>query len=314
MPTELPPPLADLFASRAGVATFDEVRSVYRGDLVGLLAHGGLVRATRRLLVAPSLTTALTPLRMALARSDSAVASDETAAVLWGADAYGLREERARRALARPQVTLLPGRTAPGCACHQTDDLWAHELASVHGVPCTDPARTLCDLGRVASPDLVERVLEWALRNDQTSVKHLEVTIDRIRRHGRRGPGVLAALLDRRGARTPPTESDAETVFLQATRRPGQPEPIRQRPVAGPDGSSYRVDFAFEMPWLPAPVWVEIDGLATHTGRDALISDLHRQNALMRVRPVLLRFTSADVYRHPAYVRQETWRHLTIRT
>jgi hypothetical protein len=306
--------LLAILAAQDGVISSADFRLIGldRWSAARASARHGLETVTRQVLLSRCHQSALTPVRLALARSRLAVASHSTGAVLWGADGFGPRERHSTAALRHPSVTVpLNGtRAVPGCRVHRTNDLWAHELASVRGIACTDPARTLCDLGSEASPALVERAVEWALRNDQASVAYLRLTVDRLRSRGRRGPSVLAVILDRRGDAAPPTESDAETVFLQAIRRPGQPEPTRQRPVVSPGGESFRVDFAFEGPAFPRPVWIEIDGLDVHSGRDALVRDLHRQNTLMRGHPVLLRFTAGDVYNHAAYVRQETWRHL----
>jgi hypothetical protein len=137
-------------------------------------------------------------------------------------------------------------------------------------------------------------------------------TADRLSRPGRSGSRILANILARRGPHAPPTESDAETAFLQAVRHPRLPDPVRQRPIVIDGVAVHRIDFVYDWPWLAREVWVEVDGMSTHTGAVALTRDLHRQNTLMRSRPVLLRFTSLDVYRRPRYVRQETWHHLGL--
>jgi hypothetical protein len=166
----------------------------------------------------------------------------------------------------------------------------------------------------VAAESLVERAMESLLRRDETSIVQLEHTVDRLRRRGRRGPAVLDRILDRRPSGTPATESDPETIFLQAVRHPLHPDPVRQRPIVVGGTTVHRIDFVYDWPWLPAEVWVEVDGVLTHEGAAALTNDLHRQNRLMRSRPVLLRFTSPDVYRRPAYLRQEVWHHLGLRS
>jgi len=153
----------------------------------------------------------------------------------------------------------------PGCQAFQRDDLWACDFFGSSEVPFTDATRTLCDLGAVAPPDLVGRALESMLRRDLTSVPALENTIDRLCRRGRAGPSVLDGILLRRGS-APPTESDAETVFLQVVRHPDRPDPTRQLPLLVDGRVVHRIDFAYDWPWLAAPVWVEIDGISTHDG------------------------------------------------
>ncbi len=117
-----------------------------------------------------------------------------------------------------------------------------------------------------------------------------------------RGTQVLRQVLARRAPGTPPTESDAETLFLQLARRTGLPEPRRQFTVPTPEGV-FRLDFA----WPARRIAVEVDGAATHATPAALRRDLHRQNRLllswMSQGWALLRFTWDDVAK-PDLARQ----------
>jgi very-short-patch-repair endonuclease len=109
-----------------------------------------------------------------------------------------------------------------------------------------------------------------------------------------RGAGALRSVLARRPPDAPPTDSDAETLFLQLARGARLPEPLRQFSVPTSDGT-FRLDFA----WPARRVAVEIDGAATHASREALSRDLRRQNrVLLSLAPAgwaLLRFTWDDL-------------------
>jgi very-short-patch-repair endonuclease len=85
----------------------------------------------------------------------------------------------------------------------------------------------------------------------------------------------LAAVLTARPPGAPPTESDAETLFVQLVRRGGLPDPIRQYRLRL-RGRLVRLDFA----WPVLRIAVEIDGAATH-GPAELPADLRRQNRIL---------------------------------
>jgi very-short-patch-repair endonuclease len=99
-------------------------------------------------------------------------------------------------------------------------------------------------------------------------------------------------VVDRRGRHHPPTESDAETLFVQLCRRARLPDPVRQHVL----DDHTRLDFWFG-PEAGGPLAVEIDGVSTHATRDALQYDLNRQNRIVGARLPVLRFTYDDVTR-----------------
>jgi very-short-patch-repair endonuclease len=139
-------------------------------------------------------------------------------------------------------------------------------------MPVTTVSRTLVDLGAVVPFDILERSVEWGLRDGRTSLDRLEELVTL-----RSGLGVrrLAAVLAARPAGAPPTESDAETLFVQLTRRAGLPDPVRQHRLRL-RGRLVRLDFA----WPLLRLAVEIDGAGVH-GPDALPADLRRQNRIL---------------------------------
>lgn len=136
-------------------------------------------------------------------------------------------------------------------------------MTRIGRLPVTNPSRTLLDLGSVADADVVERAMESALRVRKTSLPELEELVDG--RGGRRGGSVLRQVLARRPSGTAPTESDAETLFVQLCRRHGFEEPQRQyRLLLG--GRPIRVDFA----WPGVRLAVEVDGGQVHGNPSAL--------------------------------------------
>ena len=136
----------------------------------------------------------------------------------------------------------------------------------------------------------VEAALESALRAGLTSVGQIQRRLDGSRGRGRRGREALRELLAQRrpGA---PTDSLLETLFLQALRDAGLPEPARQHQVFAGDRLIARLDLAYPERRL----FIELDGWAAHGGQEAFVADRRRQNHLVAIGWQPLRFTWEDV-------------------
>jgi very-short-patch-repair endonuclease len=205
-----------------------------------------------------------------------------TAAALWGLDGVepGIVELAATSGRASSPGLYRPRSFEPA------------EIGQVDGLRVTSVTRTLLDLGQVVGREIIERALESALRKRLVSVDALVEAVAAVPRL--RGAGALRSVLASRPSGAPPTESDAETLFLQLARRSGMPEPLRQFSVPTSEGA-FRLDFA----WPLRRVAVEIDGAAAHASREALSRDLRRQNRLLlSMVPAgwaLLRFTWDDL-------------------
>ncbi len=96
-------------------------------------------------------------------------------------------------------------------------------------------------------------------------------------------------------------ESALETKFLRLLRK--APVPL---PQAGYEVGSYRLDFAYPQIRLG----IELDGWAFHSGRSAWERDLKRQNDLLALGWILLRFTWTDVTQRGDHVVAEIRRHI----
>lgn len=170
------------------------------------------------------------------------------------------------------------------------------ERSELEGLPVTSVTRTLMDLGQVAGKDVLERALESALRRHYVTVGDLSTALGQV--HRLPGTNALRSLIADRPAGLPPTESDAETLFVQLARRAGLPPPRRQFCVRTAEGT-FRTDFA----WPLVRIAVEIDGAATHASARALTRDLRRQNAVVVALAaagwILLRFTWYDLAAEP---------------
>jgi very-short-patch-repair endonuclease/predicted transcriptional regulator of viral defense system len=219
-----------------------------------------------------------------LAAGPGALLSHRDAAAL-----HGLRPPGDR---GRVEVTTT-GRAAstPRIDVHATTVLDARDAASVADIPTTGIARTLVDLAAVASPRELRKALEEAERQRRLDATGIEEVLGRTR--GRRGAGHAAmrealARLGAVGARV--TKSELEDRFVALFDAHDLPRPATNASVQGME-----VDAC----WPQQRVVVELDGWADHGTRDAFQRDRERGNALELAGWRLLRFTWADVARHP---------------
>jgi very-short-patch-repair endonuclease len=206
------------------------------------------------------------------------------------------------------EVAVVHGR-AKERTLFRVDDFAETDVVMLDGLPVTSVARTMTDLGQVAGGRLLERALESALRKRYVTVDELEVVLASRPKHW--GTAALRSLLAERPPDLVPTESDAETLFVQLVRDAGLPAPERQFKVHTRDGL-YRLDFA----WPFVRIAVEIDGAQTHASATALAHDLRRQNAVVLALSaggwIVLRFTWADLVdaRHAQHAMErlrEAW-------
>src|SRR5205823_14370978 len=95
---------------------------------------------------------------------------------------------------------------------HRVPTLLSIDITVRDTLPITTVARTLVDLGSVESLGVVERAVEWALRNRVVTIAELQSLTERLRTKGGR---TLKTMLGQRPLGAAATESDAETLFVQ---------------------------------------------------------------------------------------------------
>ncbi len=160
---------------------------------------------------------------------------------------------------------------------HETKALSPIDVELVSGIPTTTPARTLFDLGGVCRAGLVELALENALRRGLVTEAELVATLNRLSRSGRPGGPILRQLLLARAPKQRPTESEMETLLLQALRAHGLPAPIPQHKVWQGSLCLGRVDAAYP----DERIAIEYDSDEFHTGRAATKHDRARRHELI---------------------------------
>lgn len=177
-------------------------------------------------------------------------------------------------------------RPRPGVRVHRVR-LTPAETTQSDGVPVTTAARTLLDLAATATSRELEQALAQALRRELTNEAEVSSLLSQYRR--RPGTGQLRALL---ALGTPPAlaRSEAEERCLALVRRAQLPAPVSNKRVSG-----YEVDFY----WPTERLVVEIDGLAWHASRQAIVRDRRRDAVLTAAGLRVMRFTWADLTHQP---------------
>ena len=226
---------------------------------------------------------------LVLASGDGAVASHRAAAWLWDlVDELTLEITVPRTR--RPRLA--------GAKVHRPEDDGPIRRSVRHGIPVTNPLRTLCDLGSVVSLDGVSLAIERALASRLVSARGLRREATRAAARGRRGPRVLNDALNARALTDRPPDSVFESRAAAFLRRYGLPDAVYQYVVRRNGRFLARVDFAY-------PEWrlaVEFDGHDAHRTPAQLQADLTRQNLLVATGWTILRFTWADVVERPEMV------------
>ena len=199
-----------------------------------------------------------------------AVASHRSAAALWGIGGGDVRLQellcpRWRRA------------RYAGLVVHETKVLDARDVSVIDQIPVTTVERTIVDLGAVRSAATVERAMEAALRADLTTLTDLRTTVRRLGKQGRNGVGVLRRILDERDPDRRLSESDMETLMVQVLRANGLPQPVLQHEVRNRGRFIARADAAY-VEWRIA---LDYESFEWHTGKDALVRNSARRNALI---------------------------------
>lgn len=284
--------LAALAADQHGVVRLTQARACG-------LSHQGVLRRQRagRLVevhplvfrIAGAPDTHLAALRAAaLAVEPDGVVSHRSAAWLWG-----LRPEEGD--VVEVSVPRSRGPRLEGVLVHRSRDLVPGHTTVRHGVPVTNPLRTLVDLGAVSSRWVVEDALDRGLADRRFRVSAVEWMLHEVARPGRRGCGVLRTVLDERALGAAPPDGLLEPRMARLLRSYGLPPATFQHPV--PEAGA-RLDFAYPELRLA----LEVDGYEVHGSPRAMTADHERHNRLVAAGWTVLRFTWEQVVRRPAEV------------
>jgi len=199
----------------------------------------------------------------------------------------------------------------------EVEDVVVHRLADLHerwahlvdGVRVTTVARTLVDLGAVASPRTVEAALDRAAGRRLVTYREVRDAMRAVARQGRRGVGTIRPLLDARMGRVLPAGVLAARM-ASLLRNAGLPEPAPEFVVTDPHGGFIAaVDFAFP----DHRVAIEVDGYEFHSSPQAVDHGNARDRLLLAAGWLPLHFSWNEVEHHPHRVANAVLGTLTTR-
>ena len=206
-----------------------------------------------------------------VAAGDGAAISHRSGAALYGMPGASrklieltcLRWERVRRA---------------GLVVHENRRLEPEDIREVDGIPTTAPELLILHLaGMRPSVDFVEMLIHAARRKRLITYESTRSMFDRHARRGVHGTRVLRAALERWDPAQRPTDSEMETMLLQALRDHALPRPVLQFEIRDMRGAFVaRVDGAYPDKLLA----LEYDSKQEHSDEFQLARDARRRNAL----------------------------------
>lgn len=211
-----------------------------------------------------------------------AAASHRAAGQLWQLDAVpaGLVEITSQRRIERPPLIV-----------HRSS-LAEWETTTKHGIPVTDPYRTLLDLAALIKPTELERAFESGLRQQLVTIPLMVERLERRARSGRTGVRAWRALLEQRSPALRPTETDFETLMNQLIIRFGLPQPQRQVEIRDREGRFiHRADFAYP----EARLVIEADSVTYHSSPLEVRRDRRQTRQMMDAGWTVLRVTNWEM-------------------
>lgn len=179
----------------------------------------------------------------------------------------------------------------PRCALRSADGLVVHRrdgapLVVVNGRRATSAAWTAIEVARGLRRPRALATLDAALRSGTCS--RPELWRAAVEQKGRRG---IVAVRDLLPVADPRSESPMESEARLAMLDGGLPVPELQYEIIDGNGDLRRLDFA----WPDARVAAEYDGVAWHSGSEAMSRDRRRFNALADIDWTLVPIVFDDV-------------------
>jgi very-short-patch-repair endonuclease len=237
-----------------------------------------------------------------LAAGPGALASHRSAARLWGF----------ARPDGDPVDIILPGRrrdTQPaGVVVHRPTDHGRLAPARRSNIRCTNPLRTLIDLGAV-DPAGVTEAVGAALGDRLLDLDALRATVWQHARRGRAGVRALRDAVVHWSLDGKPADSELEVAMRRLTTRYHLPE-LEFHPII----EGWEVDFRM----TGTALLLECDGWTTHgLDRDQFERDRSKADDLHGAGWIVCRFTYRSVVAHPADTARrlrrtvDRWSHLT---
>jgi hypothetical protein len=194
----------------------------------------------------------------------------------------------------------------PGVRMRPTVGLMVHQrtgapIRRIAGRLATTPAWTAVEVARQLSRPRALATLDAGLHSTWCTRADLTAAVQQQR--GRRGIVAVRELLEFADGRAESAmESEARSVMIDH----GLPRPELQYEIHGPDGETYRVDFA----WPEAAVVAGYESVRWHAGRTEMIRDRRRLAAIQELGWIVVPIVVGDVRDDPARLARRLASHL----
>lgn len=209
------------------------------------------------------------------------------------------------------EITVPRGRRCffNNVAVHTSTDLErSNQDYLAHGIPATDPSRTLLDVARRLRPVSLRSAVEAGRRLELVTWSTLAQCLADHARRGRPGICNLRDIIVTGAANHEVTDTDSELLALSLLREHGFPEPALQHRIWHPDGRLLaEMDFAY----LDRRVNIEING-SVHLLPEVIKKDEKRDYMLEQMGWTVRRvWWEVPVYEPAEFVRivRETLRN-----
>jgi hypothetical protein len=238
---------------------------------------------------------------LATCMASGGIASHRTAGVLLGVD--GFRPGPVEISVCRPKRFR-----RPGVRVHQSTDLDLATIRTCRGIPTTDAARLLVDIGAVLPLDRVEAVADDLLLRGLTTWPSALEALLRHARRGRDGVGKLRALLDERYGEESIPLSRWSRIVVRILTDAGLPEPELEHRIY--DGARFvaQVDAA----WPEPMVVLELDSKKHHLNARSFERDAARRNELEILGWRVLNLTWSAMIDRPGEICRQVDRALSL--
>ncbi|MET0895091.1 MAG: hypothetical protein ABWY80_04500 [Acidimicrobiia bacterium] len=175
---------------------------------------------------------------------------------------------------------------------HESGALTDRDITFIDGIPVTTVERTIFDLCAVRGPKTIDLAIDNALRRELTTFEQLAATSRRVGRRGLKGTRLMRRLLNERDPAHALSESEQERLLVDVLLVHGFPSPLPQFVIRDQRGEFVaRVDLAYP----DARVAIEYESYQHHVGKQALVRDSRRRNALAALGWTVLSATAEDV-------------------
>jgi very-short-patch-repair endonuclease len=181
----------------------------------------------------------------------------------------------------------------PGLVVHESRRLDSEDVQLVDGISTTTPELLLLHLAALRPfENYVEMMIHAARRKRLITYESTLRTFDRHARRGLKGTRAVRTALERWNPTQATTESEMETMLLQAIRSRGLPDPVLQFEVRDIRGALIgRVDAAYPTSLLA----IEYDSMQEHSDEFQLARDARRRNRLAAMGYLTLSARHADL-------------------